>query len=66
MKVFFRFRPATICSPPTSTSQLIHYWDFDYPRADPKAALRSDADYVAEFRFALEEAVRLLCVPMFP
>jgi asparagine synthase (glutamine-hydrolysing) len=40
-------------------TQLIRYWDFDYPKADPKAALRSDADYVAEFRFALEEAVRL-------
>ncbi len=40
-------------------TQLVRYWDFDYPKADPKAALRSDADYVAEFRFALEEAVRL-------
>ena len=39
--------------------QLIQYWDFDYPKADPKAALRPDADYVAEFRHALEEAVRL-------
>jgi asparagine synthase (glutamine-hydrolysing) len=39
--------------------QLIRYWDFDYPRADPKAALRSDADYAAEFRQVLEEAVRL-------
>jgi len=39
--------------------QLIQYWDFDYPKADSKAAPRSDADYVAEFRFALEEAVRL-------
>jgi asparagine synthase (glutamine-hydrolysing) len=39
--------------------QLIQYWDFDYPRADSKATPRSDADYVAEFRFALEEAVRL-------
>ena len=39
--------------------QLIQYWDFDYPKADANATPRSDADYVAEFRFALEEAVRL-------
>ncbi len=39
--------------------QLIQYWDFDYPKADSNATPRSDADYVAEFRFALEEAVRL-------
>ena len=39
--------------------QLVQYWDFDYPKADSKAAQRPDADYVAEFRFALEEAVRL-------
>lgn len=39
--------------------QLIRYWDFDYPNADTKATLRSDADYVADFRQTLEEAVRL-------
>ena len=39
--------------------QLIRYWDFDYPKADANAGQRSDADYVAEFRHALEEAVRL-------
>jgi asparagine synthase (glutamine-hydrolysing) len=39
--------------------QLIQYWDFDYPKADRDGAQRSDSDYVAEFREALEEAVRL-------
>jgi asparagine synthase (glutamine-hydrolysing) len=39
--------------------QLIRYWDFDYPKADHKGAERSDVEYVAEFRQALEEAVRV-------
>jgi asparagine synthase (glutamine-hydrolysing) len=39
--------------------QLIQYWDFNYPKADHNATLRSDADCIAEFRYALEEAVRL-------
>jgi asparagine synthase (glutamine-hydrolysing) len=39
--------------------QVAKYWDFDYPRTDPSAAGRSDADHVAEFRHALEEAVRI-------
>ena len=39
--------------------QLIKYWDFDYPKVDSTAAQRSDTDYVAEFRHALEEAVHL-------
>jgi asparagine synthase (glutamine-hydrolysing) len=39
--------------------QLHRYWDFDYPRADPAVAPRSDADYIAEFRDALDEAVRI-------
>jgi asparagine synthase (glutamine-hydrolysing) len=39
--------------------QLIQYWDFNYPKADHRATLRSDADCIAEFRYALEEAVRL-------
>src|SRR5690242_4270747 len=38
---------------------LNEYWDFDYPRADPGLRPSSDADYAAEFRHALEEAVRL-------
>jgi asparagine synthase (glutamine-hydrolysing) len=39
--------------------QLIQYWDFDYPKADHKGAEHSDAEYVAEFRQSLEEAVRV-------
>ena len=39
--------------------QLVRYWDFDYPRIAEQAPQRSDADYVAEFRHVLEEAVRL-------
>ena len=44
-----------------ATDKHIHihqYWDFNYPRAD-QHALRSDAEYSAELRQALEEAVRL-------
>ena len=39
--------------------QLIPYWDFNYPRIDESAPLRSDADYAEELRHALDEAVRL-------
>jgi len=39
--------------------QLHQYWDFNYPKTNPAAALRSDAEYAAEFRHALEEAVRI-------
>ena len=39
--------------------QVIRYWDFDYPAVDSSARRRSDADYKAEFREALEEAVRI-------
>ena len=39
--------------------QVNQYWDFHYPRADLAAPRRSDADWAAEFRFALEEAVRI-------
>ena len=39
--------------------ELSRYWDFDYPRADRSGTHRSTADYVAEFRSALEEAVRI-------
>jgi asparagine synthase (glutamine-hydrolysing) len=40
-------------------TQLSQYWDFDYPRADAPRSHRSDADYAAEFRRVLEEAVRI-------
>ncbi len=39
--------------------QLNKYWDFDYPRASDGGSTRSDADYAAEFRQALEEAVQI-------
>ena len=39
--------------------QLNQYWDFNYPRANAAVLERSDADYSAELRHALEEAVRL-------
>src|SRR5215472_16127629 len=39
--------------------QLHQYWDFNYPRADNGSPQRSDAHYAAEFRRALEEAVRI-------
>jgi asparagine synthase (glutamine-hydrolysing) len=39
--------------------QVNQYWDFDYPKADSNALQRSDADYSAELRHTLEEAVRL-------
>jgi len=39
--------------------QLSRYWDFDYPRADHSGPVRSDAEYVEEFRQALDEAVRI-------
>jgi asparagine synthase (glutamine-hydrolysing) len=39
--------------------QIVRYWDFNYPTADSTARHRSDADYKAELREALEEAVRI-------
>ena len=39
--------------------QVHQYWDFHYPRADQIAPRRSDADWAAEFRLVLEEAVRI-------
>src|SRR6185369_9731923 len=39
--------------------QVVRYWDFDYPVAGSNGAPRSDADYRAELRAALEEAVRI-------
>ncbi|MBV8069732.1 MAG: asparagine synthase (glutamine-hydrolyzing), partial [Acidobacteriaceae bacterium] len=39
--------------------QLIRYWDFDYPKAEVAGGLRSDTDCIAEFRQALEDAVRV-------
>jgi len=39
--------------------QLHQYWDFDYPKTNGHKPQRPDADYAAEFREALEEAVRI-------
>ncbi len=39
--------------------QLSQYWDFDYPGTNGHVPQRSDADYAAEFRQVLEEAVRI-------
>jgi len=39
--------------------QLKQYWDFDYPKTNGKVLQRSDAEYAAEFRHTLEEAVRV-------
>jgi asparagine synthase (glutamine-hydrolysing) len=39
--------------------QMNQYWDFNYPKLDSAALHHSDADYIAEFRRALEEAVRI-------
>jgi asparagine synthase (glutamine-hydrolysing) len=40
-------------------AQLKQYWDFNYPKRDDKLVQRSDAEYAAEFRDALEQAVRI-------
>ncbi len=39
--------------------ELHQYWDFNYPAADRAAVVRTDIEYAAEFRDALEEAVRI-------
>jgi asparagine synthase (glutamine-hydrolysing) len=39
--------------------QMNQYWDFNYPKASATSTQRSDADYSAELRHVLEEAVRL-------
>jgi asparagine synthase (glutamine-hydrolysing) len=39
--------------------QLKQYWDFDYPKTNGRVPQRSDAEYAAEFRHTLEEAVRI-------
>jgi asparagine synthase (glutamine-hydrolysing) len=39
--------------------QVNRYWDFNYPKAGQSGPARSDADYIAEFRHELEEAVRI-------
>jgi len=40
-------------------TELNKYWDFNYPTRDSATLHRSSAEYAAEFRHVLEEAVRL-------
>ena len=39
--------------------QITRYWDFNYPEAAAAKGNKTDADYIAEFRHELEEAVRV-------
>jgi asparagine synthase (glutamine-hydrolysing) len=39
--------------------QVAQYWDFNYPPAAQTLPTRPDAEYAAEFRATLEEAVRI-------
>jgi asparagine synthase (glutamine-hydrolysing) len=39
--------------------EIKRYWDFDYPREGDVAGLRSDGEYLEEFRSVFEESVRL-------
>jgi len=39
--------------------QITRYWDFNYPAAGATSTHKADADYIAEFRHELEEAVRI-------
>jgi len=39
--------------------ELNQYWDFNYPTRDSATLHRSSAEYAAEFRHVLDEAVRL-------
>jgi asparagine synthase (glutamine-hydrolysing) len=40
-------------------SQVNQYWDFNYPTAETSVPKRTDAEYAAEFRHELEEAVKI-------
>ena len=39
--------------------QITRYWDFNYPVPGAANQSKTDADYIAEFRHELEEAVRI-------
>ena len=39
--------------------QLARYWDFNYPAANGAKSKKSDAEYIEQFRAALDEAVRI-------
>jgi asparagine synthase (glutamine-hydrolysing) len=55
----FQIPPGHYLLADDSDLRIHRYWDFDYPRADTPMQQRPDADYAAEFRHALDEAVRL-------
>ena len=40
-------------------TQIVRYWDFDYPRIDHPQPARSDAEHIERMRSALDEAVRI-------
>jgi asparagine synthase (glutamine-hydrolysing) len=39
--------------------RLLRYWDFDYPASDRDRPVSADADYADQFRYVLDEAIRL-------
>jgi asparagine synthase (glutamine-hydrolysing) len=39
--------------------QVNRYWDFNYPKAEGNGTKHTDAEYAAEFRHALEDAVKV-------
>jgi asparagine synthase (glutamine-hydrolysing) len=51
--------PRVTLTPDPQLRKLHRYWDFDYSTVKGTAAQRCYADYAAEFRAALEEAVRI-------
>jgi asparagine synthase (glutamine-hydrolysing) len=55
----FQLPPGHYLIASDSHVQISKYWDFDYTIADASGPQRSDADYKAEFREALEDAVRV-------
>ncbi len=40
-------------------TQIVRYWDLDYPTADTPRMQRDEAEYIEQFREKLEEAVRI-------
>jgi asparagine synthase (glutamine-hydrolysing) len=50
--------PAHFLVAQNGETSIRRYWDFDYPREEDLPEGRSDADYAAEFRTVLEDAVR--------
>lgn len=55
----FQIPPGHYMTASGNQVQLFKYWDFDYPCEGGSERLKSDAEYAAQFRDALEEAVRI-------